>query len=217
MFPSEPAKFQAKTFVIFFFICLFLEWAILEYRNSYTVLDEEDFMSQNEISDKLPKAIIDKIVIGIVSCQRPRDSTPQKIFLEIGIHEQALVMMRTILISAKLYGVKKVDFHLFVENPSDSVWFHKNMAKNGWVENAGVEVTMHFHNAMTVAPEKHRKHMIYHLQYRCGFVRMFFSVSVIKSENNLLMSYLEIMLVKCLIRLAIFTVRLTGSGLHYLS
>lgn len=172
MFLAEN-KFQIKAFLGLLFVCFALEWLLVQFKVGEMFL-------LNPTEDKLEERVISapsKVVIGLVSCQKAKQSRPESIFYRPGINEEALVTIKSILISAKVNNISNVDFHVFHEKPSDPAWFHQGFTSKQWQENVGVNVSFYFHSAIDAVPQKYRHHMIYHLQYRCGFVRMFISVS----------------------------------------
>lgn len=55
-----------------------------------------------------------KIIIGIVSCRKENDETSSI---------ESSVLIKSVLISAMVYYIKEIDFHMFLEHKNDSLYF----------------------------------------------------------------------------------------------
>lgn len=139
----------------------------------------------SEYSDKLFQnpaitATSKKVVIGMVSCPRENGQNSK-------LNEEAGVTIKSILMSARIYGLESVQFHIFLENVTGHQHYFLDKLHEFGVGNSNdnLEVSMEFHSAFDAVPEEYHNGMVYHPTHRCGFVRMFFPGALPQVENIL--------------------------------
>lgn len=136
------------------------------------------------------------MVIGAVCCRNAAKKDNMK------FNEETVTMMKSVVISAKLYNISEVEFHLFLELEEDGKYFLGKfkvdvpilfkcfkllsvlMIGFTFSQEMGyrledIRVILYIHSAVSVVPEQYWDHMIYHPRFRCGYVRFFFPVSSI--------------------------------------
>lgn len=140
---------------------------------NYKTLDNEELSRIGSPSAPIIPYWRNKIVIGLVSCPLASGQNSK-------LNEEAGVTIKSIVMSARIYGVSQVEFHMFLEDTKQhSGYFLDKLKEFGVGQNDGdmVDVKMIFHSAFDVVPKRYHEGMVYHPTHRCGFVRMFFAVS----------------------------------------
>lgn len=113
-----------------------------------------------------------KVVIGAISCQKPGTGNVY--------NEEAALMMKSVIISATLYQIPSLEFHLFLEDiPAGKRFFRGKFKEWGYPKKDDIKIAIRYHSAIDAIPVKYHDRMIYDKKYRCAFVRHFFPVSII--------------------------------------
>ncbi len=128
-----------------------------------------------------------KVVIGAVYC-RSANTTENKYYY------QTIVLIKSLLISAKLYNISVIEIHLFLEYvKEDEKYFRDTIEQMFLQNNEQVQTNLQIHSAVDSIPEKYRDHMIYHPRFRCGYVRFFLPVTTKNHTHdnsiNILLTY----------------------------
>lgn len=110
-----------------------------------------------------------KVVFGLVSCRNGSGTN----YLD-----QTALLIKSILISAEMHNVTRVDFHLFLENTEDEKFFLERLEEMGYPSGyEQVDMNLMVHSAVDVIPAKYKRQMVFQRKYKCGYTRFFFSVS----------------------------------------
>lgn len=177
-----PAALQARWKNIIFFIFFFaiLLSFIFYYHAGTLTLDKlvvdprTNSKKENVKQSDSTIGASRKVVIGAVSCRDLKNPNTIK------YTEKTVVMLKSVLISAKLYSISEIELHLFLEHENDKKYFIQKLKEMGWYsEGSKVRLQLCIHNAVVATiPRDYRGQMIYHPRYRCGYTRFFFPVSL---------------------------------------
>ncbi|ODM87297.1 Glucoside xylosyltransferase 1 [Orchesella cincta] len=114
------------------------------------------------------------IVIGLVSCDR------------IGEYKSAFLattMIKSVLVSAEIYGVSQVEFHIFIEADT-SGYFMSRLQDFGYAKKDRknrVHVRVNFHPILDAIPENFQKEFLYsrkNAHWRGGFARLLYATNL---------------------------------------
>jgi len=131
----------------------------LQQQREASFLNEEKTWETRRLS---PNSIIK---IAIITCDKPGSNTSSNL---------ASILIKSVLISAEIYHVPRVEFHIFLEDMEKTIFL-----KEYDFQNIMLKVKFHFHSVMAVIPKEFHDRLIYTKTHRCGFVRLFLSVSLV--------------------------------------
>ncbi len=138
----------------------------------------------NKISEVLPPSFnkelddtklikMEKVVVGLVCCRAGKSK-------KNSYYGQTLTLLKSLLISAKLYNISSIEVHLFLEYVEDENYFRKEIKEKLYFPHINdepqVKLVLEVHSAVNAVPKKYHKDMVYHSRLRCGYVRFFYSV-----------------------------------------
>lgn len=172
---TPPLVSRCANLFLGFFIATLFFFLYLQEFNANKIIAEplnaklfETTVSES-INEETPSR---KVVIGAVSCRNLTEPDTMK------YSKATVVMLKSVLISAKLYQISEVELHLFLEHQKDEHFFAREFVEMGFPNEGPVKLQVIIHSAVPDAiPMEYRDHMIYHPRYRCGYTRFFFPVS----------------------------------------
>lgn len=166
------SKKLRTTFIVLVTIFAVILLVMLFQTDSYsskTISNQNTLSALKSAYTKIPR----KIVIGTTSCRNKSDA-------DTDYNNFTITMLKSVLISAQRDHVPEVDIHLFVEHiDTDAEYIKRNvLTEHKYVGSVPITVNVYAHSAASIIPENYRAAMIYNeKRYRCGFVRMFYTVS----------------------------------------
>lgn len=132
------------------------------------------FPSSPDFLNEISKSFIqtEKVVIGLVSCRTGSAKGNR-------YYDQTFTLIKSLLISCKLFNIAAAEIHLFLEHVKDEQYFRDEINRKLYFpENeTQIQLTLQVHSAVDAVPKKYRDHMVFHPRFRCGYVRFFYPVS----------------------------------------
>lgn len=173
----SPEKRLFTSFIVLLVFCL-LQIGLHESNYINPLVTQHDFNSKiANLFDYFTQTKLNKtgeIVVGLVYCRREK-------LKQNSYFRQTLTLIKSLLISCKLFNLEALELHIFLEYLQDEQDFRKAIKETlyfPYKENEpSVNLTLQFHSAIDPVPEKYREHMIYHPRFRCSYLRFFYEVS----------------------------------------
>lgn len=114
----------------------------------------------------------EKVVIGLVSCRKGQVKGNF-------YYDQIFTLIKSLLISCKLYNIPALEIYLLLEYVKDEEHFRNEINQTSYFPEdlPQIQLTLKVHAAVDTVPKKYQYHVVYHPRFRCCYVQLFFPIN----------------------------------------